>query len=111
MNSQSGWKECLSTFDTIDAEIGSECCITGLLDYDNGAILFGPITLSPDNVGLYKYLLRLRLPSQPTSASTGKHKGYLFREGAIGELVALTSLYLQARLYILSTTVWHLNSR
>ena len=97
-------------FETIDAEIGSESRITGLLDYDDGAILFCPTTHSLDNVGLYKYVLRVRLGSQSTVARQGKRKGYLFREGQIGELVALTSLCLQARFYVLSITVGHLTS-
>ncbi len=97
-------------FDTIDAEIGSENFINGLLDYDNGAILFGPTTLQPDKTGVYKYLLRLRLPSEPEPIHSGTRKGYLFREGPIGELVAFISLYCQSRLYILSTTFGQLTS-
>lgn len=97
-------------FDTVEAEIGSESPVTGLLDYDDGAILFGPTTHSPDRTGLFKYVLRIRISSQSPSPKHGKRKGYLFREGQIGELVALISLCLQRRLYILSTTVGHLTS-
>jgi len=98
-------------FGTIDAEVGSESRITGLIDYHNGAILFGPTTLSPDNVGLYKYLLRVRLASRSSGVSRGKRNGYLFSGGEISELIALSSLCLQARFYLLSTTLGHLTSK
>ncbi|MBI5604177.1 MAG: hypothetical protein HY879_12570 [Deltaproteobacteria bacterium] len=100
----------LEEFDTVNAEIGSESRITGLLDYDDGAILFGPTTHSPDSTGLFKYILRVRLGSESTSITHGKRKGYLFREGQIGELIAIASLCLQARFYVLSTTVGRLTS-
>jgi len=97
-------------FDAIEAEIGSECRMNGVLDYQDGAILFGASTHSPDDVGLYKYLLKLKLRSQSAHTLLGKPNGYLFRDGHVGELVALISLCLQARLYILSTTIGHLTS-
>lgn len=97
-------------FETIEAEIGSESRINGLLNYNDCAILFGPITHNPDITGLYKYLLRMRFHSQSPDAQNAKRNGYLFSEGNIGELVALTSLFLQARFYVLSTNIGHLTS-
>lgn len=89
-----------------EAELGSEARITGQLEYANGAILLRPLTYAPDGRGLFKYVLRLRLPIgesigdrlQPT------RRGYVFPGGPIGELVALCSLKLRARLFLLSIT-------
>ena len=97
-------------FDAIEVEVGSECRINGILDYEDGAILLGASTHDPNNVGLYKYLMKLKLRFQPARTLRGKPNGYLFRDGQVGELVALISLCLQARLYILSITVGHLTS-
>jgi hypothetical protein len=97
-------------YDSIEVEIGSECRVNGVLDYEDGAILLGASTHSPSSEGLYKYMMKLKLRSLATKPRFGKRNGYLFRDGQVGELVALISLFLQARLYILSTTVGHLTS-
>ncbi len=91
----------------LEAEFASEVLIPGLMIYREGAVISRCTTLVPDPAGLYKYALRLRLP--PTAAevlrSEGTRKGYLFPDGPIGELIALFSLSLQARLYLVSTTI------
>jgi hypothetical protein len=97
-------------YDSIEVEIGSECRINGVLDYDDGAILLGASTHDASHEGLYKYMMKLKLRSLATEPRFGKRNGYLFSDGQIGELVALISLFLQARLYILSTTIGHLTS-
>lgn len=93
----------------IEVELGSEVQIGGLLNYGNDAIICGSTTMGPDQSGLYKYVLRLRMPRRVTETdppseplSRGTKKGYLFPDGPVGELVALLSLRLQARLYVLS---------
>jgi len=95
----------------VEAELGSELQIPGLLSYADGAVLCGPTTVEPDTTGLYKYVLRLRVPrpAHETDFPTeplpqGTRRGYLFREGPVGELVALFSLQLQTRFFVLSTS-------
>lgn len=71
------------------------------------------VTFGPDTTGLYKYILRFRCPQRavpegeavpPEFLEEGTSKGYVFPDGPIGELVALFSLRLQARFFLLSTT-------
>jgi hypothetical protein len=94
----------------IEAELGSEILIPGQLTYEDHAIVLGPTTFGPDASGLYKYLLRLRCatPGAPiafdTIEKTSTRAGYLLPGGPVTELVALFSLQLQARLFLLSTT-------
>ncbi|MFZ2445541.1 MAG: hypothetical protein WAW37_04220 [Syntrophobacteraceae bacterium] len=101
----------------VEAELGSELQIPGLLTYADGAVLLGPATFEADSNRLFKYVLRLRLPrSADGSVSTeelvrkGTREGYLFQDGPIGELVALFSLRLQARLFILSTSMRYMTA-
>ena len=42
----------------VEAELGSELQIPGLLSYADGVVLCGPATSKPDSTGLYKYVLR-----------------------------------------------------
>lgn len=56
-------------------------------------------------------MLRVPFGSPPNIARRGTRKGYLFRGGPIGELLSLTSLFLQARFYVLSTSVGHFTSK
>ncbi len=102
----------------VEAELGAELQIPGLLDYADGAVLCGAATFSPDTTGLYKYCLRLRVPwsaeegdESKEPLARGTRKGYLFREGPVGELVALFSLCLQVRLFVLSTSPRGLSHR
>jgi hypothetical protein len=75
----------------LEAEFASEVLIPGLLIYREGVVISRCITLVADPAGLYKYALRLRLPAAETLRSEGTRKGYLFRDGPIGELIALFS--------------------
>lgn len=90
-----------------EAELGSEARIVGQLEYANGAILLRPLTYEPDSKGLLKYVLRVRHPSDLDLAGqqSGTRHGYLFPGGPLGELIALSSLKLRARLFLLSTTL------
>lgn len=101
----------------VEAELGSELQIPGLLSYADGAVLCGPATFEPDPTGLYKYVLRIQVPQSAEGPNVpeealrqGTREGYLFREGPVGELVALFSLRLQARFFVLSTSVRGLTS-
>lgn len=85
-------------------EIASEVYIPGLLDYENGMILCGLMTFEKDYRGLYKYALKIRFatPEKLYNYRNARIKGYLFKEGIPGELLALLSLYFQCRFYILA---------
>ena len=90
----------------LEAEFASEVVIPGLLNYRNGSIVSRFTTVRPDTAGMYKYALRLRIPSSQPEApwAEGTRKGYVFESGPIGELIALFSLSLQARLYHVATS-------
>ena len=101
----------------VEAELGSELQIPGLLTYADGAVLLGCVTFEADSTGLFKYVLCLRSPQSADGSVSheelvrmGTRKGYLFREGPVGELVALFSLQLQARLFILSTSMRYMTA-
>jgi len=88
---------------TLDAEFGSEVAVAGLLDYADGAIRCSRVMVEVDAAGMYRYFLRLKLPApQAQAPSQGTARGYIFPKGAVGELLALFSLFLEARLYLLS---------
>jgi hypothetical protein len=93
-----------------EAEVAAEISIPGMLTYAESGIVFGPTTFAPDASGLYKYLLRVKqpMPGQPiafdTIRKTSSRGGYLLPGAPVTELVALFSLALQARLFVLSTT-------
>jgi hypothetical protein len=95
----------------IEAEVAAETFIPGMLTYAGHGIVFGPMTVTPDASGLYKYLLRVQqpMPGEPiavdTIQKTSSRDGYLVRGAPVTELVALFSLVLPARLFVLSTTM------
>ena len=67
-------------------------------------VLCGPMTFEKDHRGLYKYLLKIRFASPEIlfSIKNATKKGYLFKEGIPGELLALFSLYFECRFYMLN---------
>jgi hypothetical protein len=84
-------------------EIASDSRIPGVLDYRNGKILCGPLTLNMNSRWLYKYLLKIKFASQTDFyPKLGSKKGYAFREGIIGELISIFSLYFQCRFFLLA---------
>lgn len=91
------------------AVLGSEASIHGLLDVGNGALLTAASTHQPDESGLYKYELRLKLARFSEGLGEGTKKGYLFKEGPVGEIAALLSLFLECRFFLLSTTIGELS--
>ena len=90
----------------LEAEFSSEVMIPGLLDYGDGKVVACFSTVGPDPYGMYKYGLHLAAPDAVPARSwaDGTRKGYVFRKGPIGELIALFSLVLQARLYHVATS-------
>lgn len=109
MNTHDGrmnWIRNLETLDgvverrPIDVELASEANIHGLLAYSGEALLVAPLTFQADASGLHKYQMRMQVPSTPYVFRPGSKKGYLFRDGPVGELVALLSLHFQARFFV-----------
>jgi hypothetical protein len=91
----------------LEAEIASEARIFGELSYGDGAVCLRPTTFEPDRRGLFKYVLRVQSADEPSADDRqvrATKEGYAFPDGPIGELVALCSLRLQARLFLLSVT-------
>jgi hypothetical protein len=94
----------------IEAEVAAEMLIPGMLTYADHGIVFGSTTFAPDASGFYKYLLRVKqpLPGEPIAfdaiQEASSRGGYLLPGAPVTELVALFSLVLQARLFVLSTS-------
>lgn len=86
-------------------ELGSEAQLSGTLDIEEGAIRFRRLTDVPDQNGLFKYLLELDLPFVGESERRPTKSGYLLKDGTVGELIALLSIYYEARFFLLSTIV------
>jgi hypothetical protein len=89
----------------IEYEIATECHIAGVLDYNNGMILCGGLTIEKDQNGLYHYLIRLKYSGveEPYYNNKANKKGYYFKDGALGELLAILSLFFQCRFYLVAT--------
>ena len=93
-------------------EIASECRITGLLNYKGGKIMCSLFSMEKDENGLYHYLLRIKYPKYSGSYNEkADKKGYYFKGGEIGELLALFSLHFQCRFYLIATYHGELTSR
>lgn len=85
-------------------EIATECRIPGVLDYGNEKILCGSLT-NKDKNGLYHYLFHIQhagLEELYYNKQASK-KGYYFKNGILGELLSLFSLYFQCRFYLIAT--------
>jgi hypothetical protein len=90
-------------FVVTEHEIASEARLSGVLDVQNGAIRCNALTDVADGNGLLKYLLQLKLPTREDGQPQPTRRGYLLKEGAVGELIALLSIYYQARFYLLAS--------
>lgn len=88
----------------IEYEIASECDISGLLDYQNGIILCGPLTMERDNNGLHHYLLKIKLssPEKLYNYKKATKRGYYFRDGILGEILAIMSIFFQCRFFLVA---------
>ena len=88
-------------------ELGSECSIPGLLDYADGQIVCAPLSLEKSRSGLRLYNLTLRFPAGPhdhfARIQEANAKGYYFKDGILGELLALISLFFRCRFYLISS--------
>lgn len=97
----------------VEYEIATEVRIPGVLDYADGRILCGCYAAEPSRNGLRKYLLRIAVagPDEPYYKCAADRKGYLFRDGIPGELLALFALFFQCRFYLLAAHTGELSPR
>jgi len=84
-------------------EIGSECRISGVLNFMTKSVLCGLLTTQPQN-GLYSYLLKIKYAGIESYDKKANKKGYFFKDSIIGEFLCLFSLYFRCRFYLISTT-------
>lgn len=93
-------------------EIASECNIPGVLNYHDGMILSGLLTRNKDRNGLLHYTLKIKYPElkEPYFNTKASKKGYYFKDGILGELLAIFSLYFQCRFYLMASYVGELTS-
>ena len=78
----------------VEYELGSECHIPGLLDYAEGRIICAPMGTEASRDGLWLYNLILRYPTGPQTPNwAADKKGYYFKDGILGELHALLSVF------------------
>lgn len=87
-----------------DYEICSEVRISGVLTYSNGMIECS-LYQESDTDGLFTYILRIKHIQKVFEYNENNYTkdGYYFKEGLIGEIIALFSFYLQARFYLKAT--------
>ncbi|MGA2905191.1 MAG: hypothetical protein ABSD98_15275 [Candidatus Korobacteraceae bacterium] len=96
----------------VEYELGSECDIPGLLDYEDGAVICAPMPSPRPLKGLWLYNLILTFPDTPPKHNLkADEKGYYFREGVVGELIALMALFFRARFFLVSSRVPATNPR
>ncbi|MBZ5657787.1 MAG: hypothetical protein LAO56_21195 [Acidobacteriia bacterium] len=89
---------------TVEYELGSECQIPGLLDYADGKIICGPMSTEESRDGLWLYNLILHYPLGPHDYNRKADEGgYYFKDGILGELLALMSLFFRCRVYFISS--------
>jgi len=88
---------------TIEFEIGSECQIQGLLDYADGKIICAAMSTEESKDGLWLYNLILHFPTGHKFNPKADGSGYYFKDGVIGELLALMSLFFRCRFYLISS--------
>ena len=94
-------------------EIATECHIPGVLGYKNGKILLSGLTIEKNKKGLYHYLIRIQhsKSEEPYYNQKANKKGYYFRDGILGELLSLFSLYFQCRFYLIATYFGELTNK
>ena len=91
----------------VEYELGSECFTPGILDYADGQIICAPLSPEKSRSGLWLYNLILRFPAGPhdhiAHIREADAKGYYFKDGILGELLALMSLFFRCRFYLISS--------
>lgn len=87
-----------------DYEICSEVRIPGVLNYQNGALMCS-LFQDADSNGLYTYIVRVKHIFKEYKFDESKYskEGYYFKDGLIGELMAIFSVYYQARFFLKAT--------
>lgn len=87
-----------------DYEICSEVRIPGVLNYGNGALMCS-LFQEADSNGLYTYIVRVKHVFKEYKFDESKYskEGYYFKDGLIGELLAIFSIYFQARFFLKAT--------
>jgi hypothetical protein len=104
-----GWVRGLEALDrenehfVVEYELGSERRIPGLLNYSDGKIICALMSTEEGKGGLWPYNLVLRVPRDRLRHNLKAGKGYYFKDGRLGELVALMSLFFRCRLYLISS--------
>jgi len=104
-----GWVRNLKALDresehfVVEYELGSECRIPGLLDYSDGKIICALMSTEEGRGGLWPYNLVLHVPRDRHGHNLKAGKGYYFKDGRLGELVALMSLFFRCRFYLISS--------
>lgn len=91
---------------TVEYELGSECQIRGLLNYADQKIICASMSIEESRDGLWLYNLILHYPFGPHNHNRkADEKGYYFKDGILGELLALMSLFFRCRFYFISSRV------
>jgi len=87
-----------------DYEICSEVRIPRVLNYGNGALMCS-LFQEADSNGLFTYIIRVKhiLKEYKFDESKYSKEGYFFKDGLIGELMAIFSVYFQARFFLKAT--------
>jgi len=88
---------------TVEYELGSECRIPGLLDYADGRIICSLMGTKESAGGLWLYNLTLHVPRDRHGHNLKAGRGYYFKDGRAGELLALMSLFFRCRFYLISS--------
>jgi Apea-like HEPN len=89
---------------TVEYELGSECYIPGLLDYGEGKIICALMSTEESRDGLWLYNLALQYPTGPHDHTVqADEKGYYFKDGIFGELLALLSVFFRCRFFLISS--------
>lgn len=85
-------------------EICSEVRIPGVLTYGNGMMQCSLYQEADDN-GLYTYVLKIKHIEKAFDYDEDNYTkdGYYFKEGLVGEIIALFSFHFQVRFYIKAT--------
>jgi len=90
-------------------EICSEVRMPGVLNYGDG-YLHCSLFQEANQEGLYIYIVRIKHIEKEYkfNADAYSKEGYYFKNGPIGELMALFSVYFQARFYLKATIIGEL---
>lgn len=86
-------------------EIASECYIPGVLNYQDGMIRSSFLTIKKDRNGLHHYNLKIKYAAitDPSFNIRATPKGYYFKDGILGELLSIFSVYFQCRIYLIAS--------